>query len=351
MPTLRDLGEVEVVRRLIAARVAHARASTARDRGHANGIIVDAGDDAAVVRPREGFDLVATTDTLVEGRHYDPEWFDGAAIGARLAAVNLSDLAAMAAEPRWGLLSMGLHPEQPIDEVLAVQEALTAALAHESAALVGGNVTAVDGRPWWSLALLGEAPRGRAWSRHGARPGDLVAISGSPGRAGAGLRLAHTSGEKARGAEWAEVLEAWRAPVARLGLARALAPLDAVTAAIDVSDGFASDLARLCEASGVGARLDEASWPSDPALESAARQLAIPIERLRFGPSDDYELLLAIDPARVEAALSAARAAGTALAIVGRFTDAPLVIELVTAAGKSRSLDATGFDHFASEHP
>jgi thiamine-monophosphate kinase len=352
MPTLRELGEAEVVRRLIEARRAITHSATVRDFGAPDfGIVIDAGDDAAIVRPRDRFDLVTTTDALVEGRHYDPAWSDASAIGARLAAVNLSDLAAMAAEPRWALFSIGVRRDQTLDDLLAIQQALAAALARAGAALVGGNVTAIEGHAWWSLTLLGETPRARAWSRHGVRPGDLLAVSGSPGRAAAGLALARALGETARAPRWAPLLDAWRIPVARLDLSRALAPLDAVTAAIDVSDGFGGDLARLCEASGVGARIDERSWPDDPLLADAARDLERPIEEFRYGPSDDYELMLALDPAQAEAAITAAAQAGTTLSVVGRFTDAPLVIECEAAAGARRPLRISGFDHFAGDDP
>jgi thiamine-monophosphate kinase len=205
----------------------------------------------------------------------------------------------------------------------------------------------VSGPEWWSLTLLGEAPRGRTWTRRGARAGDLVCVTGSPGRAGAGLLLARALGERARAPEWRPLLDAWLRPRAPIRLAAALGRLDAVTAAIDLSDGFAGDLRQMCEASGVGAEVEESSWPGDAALESAAQALGLSLERLRHGPSDDYELLLAIDPAHRASCESFAREAGSRLAVVGRFTEAPGLVMRATEGGATRPLTVASFDHFA----
>ncbi|NOT34779.1 MAG: thiamine-monophosphate kinase, partial [Candidatus Eisenbacteria bacterium] len=150
-----------------------------------DGVTVGPGDDAAVLRPSPDRELVATTDTFVEGVHWDAAWMDAEAMGARLAAANLSDLAAMAATPRWALVSLGVGAS-PVPETLeATQRGLARALAKHGAAIVGGNVTRTRGAAWWSVTLLGEVAKGAAWTRFGARPGDLLAVTGRPGRAGA----------------------------------------------------------------------------------------------------------------------------------------------------------------------
>lgn len=336
MPTLSELGEVEVLRRLAAAR------------RPPDGTVVDAGDDAAVLRPAAGHDLVVTTDAFVEGRHYLPGWLPPLHLGARLAAANLSDLAAMAATPRWALLAAGVRPAHDADALLDLQRGLAAALARDGAGIVGGNLTAVGGEEWFALTLVGEAARGAAWTRHGARPGDLIAVTGRPGRAGAGARLAARLGAAARVAAWAPLLEAWGAPLARVGLARALAAAGGVTAAIDLSDGVAGDLARLCDASGVGAAVEEAAWPADEALERAAEALGLPLDALRFGPTDDYELLLAVDPAARSACEAVARREGAPLAFVGAFTADPGSLTLRASDGATRTFAVGGYDHFAA---
>ncbi len=338
MPRLDEVGEFEAIRRLTARRTAAA------------GVVVGAGDDAAVLRMISRDDLVATTDAFVEGRHVLAGWMTPRGMGARLAAANLSDLAAMGAAPRWALLSLGVRRDHDMDALVALQDGLTDALAEHQAAVVGGNLTAVEGAEWMSLTLLGVVPRGRVWTRHGGRPGDLLAVTGWPGRAGAGLRLALANAAAAKDAGLAPLLDAWRAPRARVAFALRLAALDAVTACVDVSDGFAGDLAHLCEASGTGATVLAGEWPHDAALERAAEVLGVAAEVLRFGPSDDYELLLALDPSKRDAVTAVARESETTLHVVGRLTEAPGVLTLLASESR-RPLPGVGFDHFGTPAP
>ena len=349
MPTLRDVGEIEAIRLLHQAVLGRAD------------VVVGPGDDAAVLRCDASEDLVATTDALVEGRHYLPLWLNPAARGARLAAVNLSDLAAMAARPRWALLSIGARPEHEMDALVEFQRGLETALATEGATIAGGNLVAVDGEEWWSLTLLGSVARGRAWTRAGARPGDLLALTGHPGRAAAGLALARRAGAPdAVDPKWRPLLEAWLEPRARTAFAQALAPAEAVTAAIDVSDGLAADLAHLCVAGGVGARVEEAALPVDPPLAAAVRAITglagqergpLPagegalITRLQLGASDDYELLFALEPAQWEECARVAAQTGTPVARIGAVTDGDALV-LASRGGGEGPLDAPGWDHF-----
>ena len=346
----REPGEFERIRDIVATL----------PRG--DGVVVGPGDDAAVLRPRVGRDLAVTTDAFVEGRHWQRGLLDARAIGHRLAAANLSDLAAMAAIPRWALVSSGTPPGADPAELRAIESALAALLATEGAAVVGGNLTATDGPAWVSVTLLGDVARGGHWTRAGARPGDVLAVTGHPGRAAATLALALYAEPPSLARAPLGLVEAFANPPVRVRAAHALAAAGGVNAAIDLSDGLAGDLAHVCAASGVGAVLDERLLPADPMLAQAARDLyallaaragepppdaAALLEGFRFAPGDDYELLLAIAPERFDACADAAREAGTPLARIGECTRDAGALVWRRADGAEAPLPGRGFDHFA----
>jgi thiamine-monophosphate kinase len=326
------------------------------------GVVVGPGDDAAVLRPRDGRDLVATTDTLVEGRHFRRDLLTPAEVGARLAAANLSDLAAMAATPRWALLSLVIPGTWTQAECGLLEHACARALAADGAAIVGGNVATGEGSFSATLTLLGEVERGRAWTRGGARPGDVLAVTGAPGSAAAFLALCRWGDPPSRSRVAHEIVERVISPPSRVKLAGALAATGGVHAAIDISDGLAADLAHVCAASRVGVRVSEGSLPADAALQTAARALSalagqerapLPagegtlLTRLRLGASDDYELLLSIAPAKWTDCERIAREAGVPLVHIGEFTEASARV-LVSVSGVESPLDMPGWDHFTS---
>jgi len=348
MPPPETPGEFERIRDIVASLP------------KGEGVVVGPGDDAAVLRPRVGRDLVVTTDAFVEGRHWRRELLDRRAIGHRIAAANLSDLAAMAAAPRWALVSTGAPESADADELREIESAMAAMLDVEGAAVVGGNLAATDGPAWFTVTLIGEVPRGSHWTRAGARAGDVLAVTGHPGRAAAMLALAHLTDPPSLAHVPLGLVEAFGNPASRVRAAAAMARAGGVTAAIDLSDGLAGDLAHVCEASGVGAVVLERRLPDDSMLAQAARDMAARsaragadaappadwVERFRFAPGDDYELLLAIEPGRLEACAEAAREAGTALARIGQFTPAAGRLVLQRADGAEVPLPGRGYEHF-----
>ncbi len=338
-------------------RIAHIVAGLPRGEG----VVVGPGDDAAVLRLREGRDLVATTDTLVEGRHFRRDTLTPEEAGMRLAASNLSDLAAMAAEPRWALVALVIPPTWRADEAERLERAFAAALTTEGAAVVGGNLSSGDGRLVANVTLLGEVDRGAAWTRVGARAGDAIAVTGHPGSAAAFLALALWGNPPSRERVPPELVARYISPPSRVKFALSLATTGSVRAAVDVSDGLTADLARLCSASGVGARLEEAALPADEPLRAAARTLSatagqergpLPageaglLTHLQTGPGDDYELLLAVDPASWDRAAEVAAQRNVPFTRIGTITAAE-GLELVTRSGEVRPLHPHGWDHFA----
>lgn len=271
-------------------------------------VVVGPGSDCAAVSVARGQKLVSTTDAVVEGVHFDWRWFSPEQVGHKALAVNLSDLAAAGAQPRWFLCALGIPAGGATSgsafgsEGRRVDErALFAARAQGIArgmarlakrfgcALIGGNVAAASE---WSITItaLGESPR--PLSRTGARPGDAIVVCGKLGAAAAGLRVLRESNGTARPRPSprarAAALRAQRLPepLVEAGIGgRRLA-----RAAIDVSDGFVRDLQRLCDASGVGAEIDCDALPRGP--------LATMDEALSGG--EDYALIWAVPRDRLE---------------------------------------------------
>ncbi len=180
--TIADIGEFPLIERIDA--VLRKSAPQGLDE-----VVLGVGDDAAVLRFASGWDRIVTCDVQVAGRHFRPDWMDARMIGRRAMSVNLSDLAAMGAEPRQALISLGLPADMPVAEVLDLYHGFTDALAGTGAVIVGGNLSS-SGPEWFcDITLIGRTPEGRALLRSGSRPGDAVVVTGSPGRSAAGLAL------------------------------------------------------------------------------------------------------------------------------------------------------------------
>lgn len=292
------------------------------------GVRLGIGDDAAVLSPSHGSELVATVDAVVEGVHFGPG-FAPEDIGWKALAVNLSDLAAMGARPLWALCALAVPRGESPARLTRVGRGLAACARRHGVALVGGNVTRAAGLSL-TVTLLGEVPRGRALTRGGAAPGDLLLVSGALGGAALGLRPGAPAGAVRR----------QRRPEPRLELGRALRGV--ASACVDLSDGLLQDLGHLCEASGTGAELRAADLPAAPEL--AALALPAP-ERLDLvlGGGEDYELLAAVPPFRLRRAVRAALRSGVPIAPVGRLVRGRAV-RVLDAAGRPLR-PRRGWDH------
>jgi thiamine-monophosphate kinase len=253
-------------------------------------VLLGVGDDAALLAPPAGCDLVAAIDTLVAGVHF-PHSSPAASIGHRALAVNLSDLAAMGARPAWALLALTL-PESAAAWLGEFTAGLTALARCHDVALVGGDTT--RGPLTVTVTLLGHVPHGEALTRAGARAGDTLFVSGTPGDAAAGLALEQGGLAAAQlpADAGAYLRDRFRLPTPRLALGERLRGY--ASACIDVSDGLLADAGKLAVASGSGAELEYAAVPLSEALLAAvgaerARELA-------FTGGDDYELCFAVHP-------------------------------------------------------
>jgi len=293
------------------------------------------GDDAAVLRPPPGRELVWTVDDLVEGVHFRRAWLpDGwPAAGRKAAGASVSDLAAMGAEPLGALLALGLPTDAEASDVVAgLGRGLGAKLAAAGCPLLGGNVTR-SAAAFLSVSALGSVAPGRAIARDGARPGDRLFVTGPLGLARVGLRWLLGGGDPAA-AELGEAVGRLHDPPVRIAAGRALAGAPRV-AGLDLSDGLARDLPRLLRASGVRAVVDSARLPGPPA--ALAARVGEEPAALAWVGGEDYELLVAGPP-------GLPGAVGLDLIEVGRLEAGPPEVVLT---GPLAGRDLPGFDHLA----
>jgi thiamine-monophosphate kinase len=294
--------------------------------------VLGVGDDGAIVRPSPGCELVVSTDMLVAGTHFLPDT-DPEDLGWKVLAVNVSDMAAMGAAPRWALLAAALPAatETWIEKFARGCFACADAFGID---VIGGDTT--KGPRNFCVTLFGEVPEGKALLRSGARPGDEIWISGTPGRAAQGL--AHLQGRIALDEPaLTDCLAALHRPQPRVALGLALRDSGLATAAIDVSDGLLADLGHILDASGVAATLHLAVSP-EPTFA----------DECYLSGGDDYELLFTAPAARhADVAVLAGRL-GLPLTRIGTIAAGPAgQLDVLDAGGKPVEIARRGYDHFA----
>jgi thiamine-monophosphate kinase len=311
-------------------------------------VMLGVGDDAALLLPAAGDDLVAAIDTLVEGVHFPPD-SPAASIGHRALAVNLSDLAAMGARAAWALLALTLprSDEAWLEEFTAGFASL--ARAHR-VALVGGDTT--RGPLTVTVAILGHVAHGTALTRGGGRAGDALFVSGTPGDAAAGLALelgdlaggglagVDLAGVDLAGVDGAYLRDRFRLPTPRLALGERLRGY--ASACIDVSDGLLADAGKLAAASGVGVELAYAAVPlSDALLAAVGEERA---HELAFTGGDDYELCFAVhahEVTRLVAELPPQRWGYTRIGVLREGAGASVLRD-----GTVMEFSHSGYEHF-----
>ncbi len=300
--------------------------------------VLGVGDDAALLAVAPGMELAVSTDMLVSGQHFFPD-IDPYLLGHKTLAVNLSDLAAMGATPRWATLSLAL-PAAEADWLELFSRGLFDMAARFEVSLVGGDTT--RGPLNLNVTILGEVPAGRALRRSGARDGDDIWVSGDLGGAALGLRYLMGDCELADANEVEACLTRLHAPEPRVALGHAL--LGLAHAAIDLSDGVLADLGHILECSGVGAEIEFARLPAHPAV---AARLAQGLARdCLLAGGDDYELCFTAGPERAHGVLAAAASAGVHVSRIGRICREPGLRVLATDGAVMSTL-GRGFDHFA----
>ena len=296
------------------------------------------GDDAALLRARAGMQLAVSTDMLVAGTHFfadtDPE-----DLGWKTLAVNVSDLAAMGATPRWAFLALSL-PGGDEAWIAAFARGFFACAEAQGVDLAGGDTT--RGPLTLAVTIIGEVPQGEAITRAGGRAGDDLWVSGQPGMAALGL--AELRGEASLSAAGATAcIAALQRPQPRVALGLALRGV--ATAMLDVSDGLLGDLGHILECSATGAIIDIGALPLDTLLETGADEALV--RRCLLGGGDDYELLFAAPAARRAEVDALSARLGLALHRIGELTAERDTLWLRERDGRLVPGTRSGYDHFA----
>ena len=300
--------------------------------GTRDDVVLGIGDDAALLRIPAGHDLVVSTDTLNSGVHFPPETAPFA-IGWKSLAVNLSDLAAMGAQPAWCTLNLTM-PNANGEWLDAFLDGFLALATQHDVALVGGDTT--RGPLSITVTVHGFVPHGMALLRSGAQVGDEMWVSGTLGDAAAALR--HWRDGSAIDAELRERLDR---PAPRVALGIALRGI--ANACIDVSDGLLADLSHVLTASQAGAEVDCAAVPTSPALRAAFDETTR--TALQLGGGDDYELCFIVPATRATDVLALREQTGIAITRIGRI-EARTGLRVRETDGVVRDASMRGYRHF-----
>jgi len=337
---VRDVGEFGLIDLLATSLPAEVRAGT--------NLPLGIGDDAAIWQPTWGERVVVTTDSLVEGVHFRRDWTDWESLGHKALAVNVSDLAAMGAIPKLGVISLGLDGEERIGDLQALYKGLGELARRLGMTIAGGDIVRSPQGLILHVTAIGETRDQRALTRAGANAGDLIGVTGTLGASAAGLSLlGFDSVDPRRRAATADLLiGAHLRPEPRVALGAALLEAGA-TSAMDLSDGLLGDLPKILAASRVAARLDEGAIPV-----AAAVQALFPDDwiELALRGGEDYELLFTAPHHTWNAIEDAVRQVGGSVAAIGEIVargSGPSTIELVGRNGGQRIVSAGAYDHFA----
>lgn len=305
------------------------------------GVVRGIGDDAAELTLPDGHTLLTSTDLLIEEIHFRFDWTDPYRLGRKAVAVNLSDLAAMGATPRYLYLGLACPAGSELERLDAFTDGVLSEAAAHGVTLVGGDTCRSPG-PWMiSVVVEGSAPAGQSLGRDGARPGDLLLVSGTLGDSALALSLLQ------RGlAVDTTLLEQHLTPRAQVALGQALAASGLVSAMIDVSDGLTADLRHLLQASGVGAELELTAIPLSTDFRRHCTRNPQTID-LALSGGEDYQLLFTAAAGAEAQIMEIAARCGETVHCIGRITRGDGSVLLHDSRGQWLPLAGQGYDHFA----
>jgi len=309
-------------------------------------VVVGIGDDAAVLDLGGPDHVVVTTDAMLEGRHFRLDWLAPEDVGWRAASGALSDIAAMGASPAAVFCTIGLPPEWPVERADALLGGVIDAVQAVGGTLAGGDVIASD-RVLIDIMALGRVPPGQALLRSGARPGQVLAVTGALGApAAAVMALTRPGPDTLAGEDLAPVRRRFAHPEPRVRAGRAIAASGLVSAAIDLSDGLVQDAGHIAERSGVRTVIEAGRVPIAAGCAQVAERIGGDALTWALAGGEDFELLIALDEADLQALLALEAVAEVGLTVVGRVEEGAGSVAL-DEDGRAIDLPRGGWDHFA----
>lgn len=327
MDTVKDLGEFGCIDRI------------ARDLIFCpDGVKTGAGDDGAVYTAPEGMDQVISTDTMVEGIHFTKETMSASDVGWKLGCANFSDMAAMGAEPRQMVISASLPEDLPVSWLTACYDGIRDICRRYGVNVLGGDLTGSKQGVVLTAAVVGVVPAGAAVLRSGARPGDVVGLTGPLGGSAAGL-AAILRGEEDK---WPLLAERHQRPLPRIGAGKNLRELGA-HALDDITDGLAEESYEIAAASGMDLVIDQEAVPLSAETRQAAEAFGADALHWALTGGEDYELLFTAAPSVMEA-ISAA----LPVTVIGE-VKGPGGAVYLRHRGGVKKLPRNGYDHFRQE--
>ena len=340
--TLSNIGEFQLIQSLIPSQCLPSP-----------GIILGIGDDGAILNIPKGRHLVVSTDVLVEQIHFDRQWAKFYDIGYKAAVANLSDMAAMGAQPTALLVSVALPPTLTFKDWQELYRGLSAPCATYHVRIVGGDTSSSPSRCFISVTVLGTVKQGCALPRSGAKQGHGIYVSGTLGDSSAGLDYLSTKKPPARARSSLSpsirrLLQRHFHPTPRIPLGTILGSRHWASAAIDISDGLSNDLKHLCEESRVGALIDATLLPLSSSLKGYATKKKIAPLGWALHGGEDYELLFTVPPQHEKKVAQAAQRLSVPVTKIGLITAPQSGMRLRDAEGHVTPLTPDGYDHFHS---
>lgn len=335
--TVHDIGERGLLRKLLKKIPPF----------HRNPIGI--GDDAAILKPSPGKVLLISTDTLVEGIDFDLRLHKPFRyIGHKALAVNMSDIAAMGGHPIAFVLSLSTPKFTPVKHIIEIFSGILSLAQRENVSLIGGDLSGSRRDLSLTITILGEIKKGRAVTRAGAHPGDLLFVSGPLGDSRAGLEVIKNRKRKPaeNHSKWYGLVRSHLRPTAQTDLGIWLANGRWATAMIDISDGLATDVRNLCAASHVGACIEAERTPVSPSLRRYCRELGVSPWNYAIQGGEDFQLLFSVSPKRCPLFIRASKRAGFRVYPIGKVVPRNLGVTFINKHGRITPVKIRGYEHF-----